>query len=67
MYNIIMWNAMGVVNVPTIRRITNMIDQYKIDFLAIMEPMPKKFNITTTTQKHSFNKFTSNGDVHGKI
>lgn len=67
MHNTIIRNMEGVGNMPTTRRIKNMVNQHQVEILGILEPMIKETNITTTTHKLSFNNYTNNGEVDGKI
>lgn len=49
------------------QEVKNIINQYQVRILAILEPMIKETNITTTVNKLSFDNFTSNGEVDGNI
>lgn len=63
----IIWNARGVGNKPTIRRIKKMIKEHNIKILVILEPMLSQSRLASTSFNIGLPNSVSNADKHGKV
>lgn len=58
----LIWNARGIGNQPTIRRISNLQREHRLMFIAILEPMIDVNRIHLVCRKLGMDKCCSNGE-----
>lgn len=67
MINILFWNMRGMGNHPTREKLKAMIQEFKVDIVAITEPMVRELEINSLSAYLGMPGILSNGSSGGKL